>query len=151
MNILELNQKYKNGELTSAQGDKQFRFKIFASLFDNLFENKIVIHDRFTCIAKIERIGLLPDYFSAFVIPQTFIRTGTPSDNRQERVFQRLQQGWDLACKWEYMRIVGTSLCSSPYASWLIWCDPKTVELAEKLLEAGKSMEALKLTFYENE
>ena len=150
MTISEVKGKYTHNELFSPDSNVELRNSIFTSLFENLFENKIVIHDRFTCIATIKHVEILPDLFSAFIIPETFIYTETPSDKRQEIVFERMKQGWEISCKWEYMSIIGNSLCSSAYANWLLWIDPQTVELAEKLTKNGQSSEALKLTLYEN-
>ena len=150
MTIEELKNTYTNGELTSSEGNMQFKHKVLSPLFKNLYENKIVIHDRITCIAELEKIEILPDYFSAFVKPKIFIPTGTPSDRHQEKIFEKMKKGWTAGCKWEYMRIIGTSLCSSPYAAWSIWVDAKKVQRVENLVNDGKYPEALNLTHYEN-
>lgn len=151
MTIKELKDKHSQDELFSKEFDSELRQEIFTRIFQKLFEDKVVIHNRFTCIARIEKIEILPESFSAFIIPETFIRTDTPSDKRQEIVFEKLKRGWEISCKWEYMTILGNSLCSSAYANWLIWVDPQTVELTEKLTKQGQNKEALKLTLYENE
>ena len=151
MTIKELKDKHSQDELFSKEFDSELRQEVFTRIFQKLFEDKVVIHNRFTCIARIEKIEILPDSFSAFIIPETFIRTDTPSDKRQEKVFEKLKRGWEISCKWEYMTILGNSLCSSAYANWLIWVDPQTVELTEKLTKQGQNKEALKLTLYENE
>lgn len=146
MSILELKEQYSHIELFSQNIDFDFRHKIFKSLFDNLFENKVVIHDRFTCIAKIERVEILPDYFTVFVIPQTLIPTGTPSDKRKERAFEKLKRGWEASCRWEHMSFVEDCLCSSPYACWLMWIDSELVRKVDSLVSDNKFDEALNLT-----
>ena len=151
MTMTELNEKYSHDELFSKEFDSELRQEVFTHIFKNLFEDKVVIHNRFTCIARIEKIEILPESFSAFIIPETFIRTDTPSDKRQEKVFEKLKRGWEISCKWEYMSILGNSLCSSAYANWLVWVDPQTVELTEKLTKQGQNKEALIFTLYENE
>lgn len=151
MTIKELKERYSHNELFAKEFDSELRQEVFTRIFHKLFENKVVIHDRVTCIAGIEKIEILPESFSAFIIPETFIRTDTPSDKRQEKVFEKLKRGWEISCKWEYMSILGNSLCSSAYANWLIWVDSQTVELTEKLTKHGQNKEALKLTLYENE
>ena len=151
MNIKEVTKYNTLNNVFSKSTDPAFRQKVFNDVFDNLFEDKVVIHNRFTCIARIEKIEILPESFSAFIIPETFIRTDTPSDKRQEKVFEKLKRGWEISCKWEYMSILGNSLCSTAYANWLIWVDSQTVELTEKLTKQGQNEEALKLTLYENE
>ena len=151
MTIKELKDKHSQDELFSKEFDSELRQEVFTRIFQKLFEDKVVTHNRFTCIARIEKIEILPESFSAFIIPETFIRTDTPSDKRQEIVFEKLKRGWEISCKWEYMTILGNSLCSSAYANWLIWVDPQTVELTEKLTKQGQNKEALKLTLYENE
>lgn len=87
MNILELKEKYSHNELFSVNADSKFRFELFTALFENLHENKVVIHDRFTCIARIEKIEISTDFFTAFIVPLTFIKTGNPSDKRQQKAF----------------------------------------------------------------
>ena len=151
MTINELTKYNSLNNVFSKSTDPVFRQKLFNDVFNNLFESKVVIHDRFTCVAKIDKIEILLESFFAFIVPQTFIRTDTPSDKRQEKVYERLNQGWEISCKWEYMSFLGNSLCSSAYANWLIWADPQTVELTEKLTKQGQNKEALKLTLYEND
>lgn len=150
MTISELKEKYSRNELFSKDTDSNFRIELFKALFETLYENKVVIHDKFTCVARIEKVEISTDFFTAFVVPVTFIKAGTPSDKRQEKAFERLKCGWEISCKWELMEILGTSLCSSAYACWLIWCDPKIVETVEKFTEMEKYSEALKLTYFES-
>lgn len=146
MTILEIKKKYSHSDLFSGNINFDLRHKIFSSLFDNLFESKVVIHDRFTCIAKIERFEILPEYFTVFIVPQTFIPTGTPSDKRMLRAFERLQRGWEASCKWEHMSFADDCLCSSPYACWLMWIDSELVKKVESLVSDNKFDDALNLT-----
>ena len=138
MNISEINQKYTSGDLASCPGDGQFRYEVFSPLFNNLFENKVVYHERFTCIVKLEDIEITPDWFSAKAIPYLLIEKG----NRMDRFFPK--KPWNIFAKWSFLRLINT--CLTPYSSWLMWADP---EIVEKLVLQKNYKEALNLTLYE--
>lgn len=146
MTITELKENYSHGEIFSKDTDFDLRVKIFKPIFDNLFENKVVVHDKFTCIAKIERVEILPDYLNVFLVPQTFIPRGTPSDKRMKRAFEILKSGWEAGCIWELMSFEEDCLCSSPYACWLMWTDPDLVKTVVRLVSENKFEDALNLT-----
>ena len=80
MTIAEIRAKYSNEELFSDNVDFDFRNEIFTAIFDNLYEKKIVYHERFTCIGIVKNVEILPDSFSVFIVPQSLILTGTPYD-----------------------------------------------------------------------
>jgi len=141
MNISELNQKYTAQELTSFPGDNKFRFEIFSPLFQNLFENKVVYHERFTGIVILEEINISPEMFEATATPYLIIEKG----NRLDRFFP--QKAWQFGAKWSSVQLIGNCL-SAMYGGWNIWCDPETVEKVEKLVLGKNYEEALNLTFY---
>jgi len=146
MTIKELREKYSHEEIFSKDTDFDLRLKIFKPIFDNLYENKVVIHNKFTSIAKIERVEIRPDYLNVLLIPQTYIPRGTFSDKRIKRASEILKHGWEVGCIWELMSFEEDCLCSSPYTCWLMWTDPILVKKVESLVSENKFEEALNLT-----
>jgi hypothetical protein len=139
MNITELNKKYVNSELSSTEGDKQFRYEVLSPLFKNIYENKVVYHERVTSIIKLENIELSPDSFNATAIRLSLI------ENEQSHIkFSRSREIWTVGANWAYLRFVGN--CISPYSGWMMWVDPELVEKVEKLVIDKNFDEALNLT-----
>jgi hypothetical protein len=138
MNIKELNAKYTNGELSSQTGDAELRRKEFSPLLFNLYENKVVYHERFTCIVKLEQIKLLPDRFTAIAIPHLLIEKG----NRMDKFYP--DKPWEFGASWKYLQLSGNVL--SPYFSWFMWCDSDLVKQVVELVIEKKFKEALALT-----
>lgn len=112
MNIAEINQKYPNNELASFPGDEELKRELFAPLLNNLFENKIVYHERFTCIGRVDELELLPDMFNAKVTALHLIKKGNKMD------YFMPQHPWTFGASWSYLRLINTSLAG--YGSWLI-------------------------------
>ena len=80
MNISELNKQYTKEELTSFPGDNKFRFEIFSPLFRDLFENKVVYHERFTGLVILEDVNISAELFEATVTPYLKIEKGSRLD-----------------------------------------------------------------------
>ena len=138
MNIKELNAKYINGELSSQTGDAELRFKEFSPLLLNLYENKVVYHERFTCIVKLEQIKLMPDMFTAIAVPILLIEKG----NRMDTFYPK--KPWEIGASWKYLQLSGDVLF--PYSMWLMWSDPDLVKQVEELVIEKNFKEALALT-----
>jgi hypothetical protein len=138
MNIKELNDKYTNGELSNQTGDPELRRKEFSPLLLNLFENKVVYHERFTCIVKLEQIEFFPDMFTAIAIPHLLIEKG----NRMDTFYP--QKPWEISASWEYLQLSGNVLLV--YSLWRMWSDPDLVKQVEEMVIEKKFKEALALT-----
>ena len=138
MTISELRKKYKNGELTSTQGDQEFRYLALSPLFTNLYENKVVYHDRFTSIIRLEDLEISPIQFQATAIRHLLI------DNGAFRRKRLPPEKWEISANWAYLRLAGSSLCV--YSGWVIWTDPELVKQVEQLALEGKFKEALAIT-----
>ena len=138
MNIQELTEQYTNGELSDQAGDPELRRREFSPLFKNLYENKVVYHERFTCIVQLENIELLPDRFSAKAIPHLLIEKG----NRMDAFYPK--KPWGIGANWKYLRLLKSVIC--PYSSWLMWCDPELTKHVEELVLEKRFKEALDLT-----
>ena len=138
MSIKELNVKYINGELSKQHGNSELKRNEFSPLFANLYEHKVVYHERFTCIVKLDQIELLPDRFEAIAIPHLLIEKG----NRMDTLYPK--KPWKFGASWDFLRLDGDVL--SPYSSWLLWIDPFLVKQVEELTLGRKFKQALSLT-----
>jgi hypothetical protein len=136
MNIYELNKNYQK-DLISVEGDKELRYYLLSPLFQNLYENKVVYHERFTCIVQLSKIVLTPELFEAKAERQLIIKTGMYGN-------RPLPEVWTIGANWAYLRLLGDYL--APYSSWLMWTDPGLVEKVEKLIQANNLVEAYNLT-----
>ena len=138
MSIKKLNEMYTNGELSKQIGDPELRRYEFSQLFLNLYDNKVVYHERTTRIIKLDQIKLLPDRFSAIAIPYLLIEKG----NRLDKFYRHIP--FEFGASWKYLTLSGNVL--SPYSSWLMWCDPDLVKQVEVLVLEKKFKDALALT-----
>ncbi len=141
MKITELLANYSSEDLSYFPGDNVLRYEIFSPLLQNLFENKVVYHERFTCIIKIEDLRISPEGFNAKANPYLQIEKKRP-----DRYFP--SKPWSFSAVWSWIVLNGTCL-SAPYANWSIWCDPETVKKTEQLVLEKKYEEALNNTLYE--
>ena len=138
MNIEELNDKYNNGELSSQTGDAERRRNEFSPLFLNLYENKVVYHERFTGIVRLEQIKLLSDGFTAIAVPLKLIE-----ENRLvNKVYPK--KPWEIGASWQHLQLLENALAI--LTLWQMWCDPDLVKQVEELTIEKKFKEALALT-----
>ena len=138
MNIKELNEKYTKGELSKQCGNSKLKRNEFSPLFANLYQNKVVYHERFTCIVKLDHIELLPDRFEAIAIPHLLIEKG----NRMDTLYPK--KPWKFGASWDFLRLEKDVLL--PYSSWLLWIDPDLVKQVEEFTIIRKFKEAKSLT-----
>lgn len=138
MTIAELRKKYTNGELTSTSGDLEFRYLTLSPLFSNLYENKVVYHERVTSIIKLEDIIITPKEFSATAVRLVLIENGRPMYKRTP------QEKWKIGANWAFLSLAGNGL--SLYSGWIMWTDPELVKRVERLVLEEKFKEALDLT-----
>lgn len=141
MNISELNKKYTKDELTSTEGNKQFRFEVLSPLFKNLYENKVIYHERVTSIIKLENIKLTPDLFEATAIR---LKLFEPISNFFKNKPISTKRSWTIGANWAYLTLDKNG-CLHPY-SWLMWVDPELVRKVEKLVNDNNFVEARNLT-----
>jgi hypothetical protein len=138
MNIKELNAKYTNGELSSPTGDAELRRKEFSPLLLNLYENKAVYHERFTCILKLENIKLNADGFTAIAIPHLLIE-----ENKLVNKFYP-RKPWKVGASWRHLQLSENVLII--ITLWQMWCDSDLVKQVEELTIEKKFKEASALT-----
>lgn len=132
--------KYTNGELSSTYLEyKELRYKLFSPLFLNLYENKVIYRERFTCIVKLEDINITPDHVRATANFHLLIDTGSAYRNKP------IPETWTFGAAWQALRFVSnkekTFNYLAAYANWAIWTDPTFVEQAEKFV-LDKNVEA---------
>ncbi len=135
--IKALYSKYSETELSSIPGNTQLRYEIFSPLFENIYQNKVVYKERYSCILTLENIIISPEKFEATATPNLLINGGSSFDK-----YFSLERKWKIAAVWEHIRLIGTHL-STPYANWSIWCDPETVTKVENLILNNQMDEAL--------
>lgn len=132
MTIDELNEKYQK-ELSWTEGDQELRYNLLSPLFKNLYENKVVYHERITCIVQLSDIIISPERFWAKAQRILLISPGT-YENRP------IPEVWNVGAVWAYLTLNGNRL--SAYGSWVIWPDPAFVQKVEKLVQENKLTEA---------
>ncbi|MFZ4705272.1 MAG: hypothetical protein ACOYMF_04615 [Bacteroidales bacterium] len=140
MNISELNKKYTKGELSSTEGDKQLRYEALSPLFKNLYENKVIYHERVTSIIRLENIILTPDLFEATAIR---LKLFEPISKRFDRIAS--SNSWTIGANWAYLTLDKKG-CLHPYSGWLMWIDPELVRKVEKMVNDNNFEEARNLT-----
>jgi len=138
MNIKELNDKYTNAELSSPTGDAELRRREFSPLLLNLNENKVVYHEQFTCLVRLEKIKLLPDGFTAIAVPHLLIE-----ENKSINKFYP-KKPWEIGASWQHLQLLENALAI--LTLWQMWCDPDLVKQVEEMVIEKKFKEALALT-----
>lgn len=140
MTILQLKENYSSHDLSYYPGDRQLRYKLFAPLFINLHENKLVYRERFIGIIKVEDVVITPERFQATAVPYLLIER----NNRFDKFFFRKPK-WTFCATWDHMRLIDNSI-NVPYANWTVWCEPELVKEVEQLTIEKNYREAVKRT-----
>lgn len=141
MTIAEIKAKYPEDALFTVGADKELRKSVMGSLFDNLYENKIIYRDKVAFIAEVESFELSEEYFSVELKLLQHIRGDSVRDYNYAANFE-VNKIVRIKCRWETVKFKGNSLCSSGYNSWFIVFEPNVVEKVEKLLLGENSFEA---------
>ncbi len=125
-------------------------YQKYAPLFENLYENKIVYHERFTYIVRLEDIVITEAYFKAKAIKEKVILTAFQKErcqklNTLEDVRNSPRQ-WTFKGTWADAMITENPLCiGQAYVNFSIWLAPDLVQSIEKLAECGDDEGALKI------
>ena len=136
MTISELRERYKD-ELSSNPGDRALRYQLFAPFFENLFENKVVYHERFACLARLEDIEITPERIRATAVPLQSLYTGP--------LFPMPNRSWSFGSCWEGIQL-GVGYFSVPYAGWTVWPEPARIKAVIEALKTGDLLFAQELT-----
>lgn len=143
MTIEQLRAKYTEKDLSNFLGDKALRYAMFAPLFENLFEQKVIYHEKIMGIVKLKDVIITPDSFTATAVPHLCINRRNDFDD----LFFQLED-WTFSAGWDWMLMSDDGSIGVPYAGWTIWTDPILVERVERLCEEKKYDEAFKLFLY---
>lgn len=134
MTIEELKLKYSWEELSSMPFDTKFRYEIFSPFLKNLYENKMVYHERIMGIIKVEVMEITSERFQAKAIPYLLLE--------RDYIYEGMTLGfdkyffkngsWHFGARWSHVRLLGSGL--GTYGMWKIWCDPLIVKQTEELI-----------------
>lgn len=141
MTIEELRRDYSEEELSYFPGDGELRYRLFAPLFADLHENKVVYRERFVAVVRLENIKITPEFFEATAAP--LINIEFSGDWKPEPP----AEPWTFGGVWSALCLLGSGI-SAPYAGWTIWPEPKLVPEVERLAQNGEFERALELTAY---
>ncbi len=141
MTIAEIKAKYPADTLFKVDADKDLRKRIIGSLFDNLYENKLIYREKVALIAEVESFELSDEFFSVSLKLLHHIRGDSVRDYMYVASFKS-NKIVRVKCKWENMGFKENSLCSSGYNSWFIVFDAELVEKIEKLIFDGETIKA---------
>ncbi len=139
MTIDELKRNYSEYEMSHFPGDNDLRYRLYAPLFEDLFEGKIVYRERFVCVVRLENIEITSERFTATAVPLVHIEFS--GDWRPEPP----PEPWEFGAAWKAMCLWNNGI-SAPYVSWTIWTEPETVREAERHAREREFERALELT-----
>ncbi len=137
MTTKELNEKF-GSTLWQVQENEALKKEIFSNLINNLYDNKVIYHERNTVIAHIETIVIDTNGFSIKIDrAKTFMEI-------LPRMTSRMEQGFDFGASWSFLRY--NNGCFSPYSGWGgLWTDPDFVKKTIELVDEGRCEEASEL------
>ena len=141
MNFNDLRKQYTEDELSYFPGKKRLRYTMFAPFFQNLFDNKVIYHERFIVIARLKDIEITPKGFGAKAIPLLSIKQIEPP-------YDVLDEPWHFGGPWDWMRLIGNAI-NMPYAGWTIWPEYDRVKKVEEAVIKNDFKTALSLTLRE--
>lgn len=117
-------------------------YERYSLKFNNLYDNKVIYHERFSCIIKLENLIINKDRFEATAIPFLQIINGS---KRLDKAYPN--KSWEFGGIWKMIKKEKSCLYS-PYGGWSIWFESELVKNVENLVLEGNYIEALKLTLY---
>lgn len=141
MTIAKLLEKYTKGELTSQVGEQKLRFEAFSPLFNNLYDNKVIYHERITSLLRLENIIITDEGFNA--IAKRIKLLVEPTNNVQRIIASK--SSWTVGASWGWLCLDESGYLKT-YSGWKIWADPELVKKVEELANNNNFEEALNLT-----
>lgn len=111
-------------------------YKKYGHYFNNLYDNKIIYHERYTMIVRLEDLEVTEDYFKATAIRERFIME---NPIRRERVMNsNLFSKWTFRGSWQDATYSENPFrIGQPYATFVVWTEPEVVKYIEQLVEKG--------------
>jgi hypothetical protein len=144
MTFADLRSQYSEHDLSHSPSNHELKYRIFAPVLNNLFEDKVVYDERFLCIVRLENVEITPERFSALAVP------GLSLTNDHFLNPQPPSEPWAFGAAWGYLRLLNNSL-NVPYGGWSIWPEYDRVKRVEHLVKEGSLQDAWLLTCNEPE
>ena len=133
MTTKELLEKYPDGEFNKFPGDREFRYKVFAPLFENLYESKLIYHENGKhFLIRVDDIEITPDGFSATAAAIKFLFT-----NREMPDLTKWEK-WIFGKSWQYMTLGDWLSFHTPYANHTIFLDKELIKQIEELIHENR-------------
>lgn len=108
-------------------------YKKYGHYFNNLYENKVIYHERVTMIVRLEDLEVNEEYFKATAIRERFIIENPI--RREKFKNSKFFKQWTFKGCWQYATYSENPFCiGKPYASFKIWTEPALVKHVEKLV-----------------
>ena len=133
MTIKQLREEYTHDELCCFPGNRELRYKAFAPLLENLYESKIIYHERGVgWLIRMENLEITPTRFSATAVPICVIY------NRRNLGGFSLMKKWNFFAAWDYLLLCDDDSFIVPYASYSIRVEADIIKRVEKLISENK-------------
>jgi hypothetical protein len=142
----ELQEKYTKKELSYVPGDLELRYKAFAPLFENLYDNKMIYHEHgIGWLIGVKNIEVTSKRFSAMAVA---IRMLYDRRIRKSGTYQKLQE-WKFSASWDWMQLCDDNAFYVPYVSFRIWIKEDIIKRVEKLIAENKLEEIYNVVWEE--
>jgi|GEM_PF-5029072 hypothetical protein len=108
--------------------DTVLNYREFANIFDNLYENKIIYHYRFTAICMIDKFTITPERFLVKVHPHLIVRN---------KAYGVRTGRWRIPDKWSFGSVWWVvNEFNGKYGGYgyLFWTNPDLVRRVETLV-----------------
>jgi hypothetical protein len=141
----ELKAKYPDGDFGHFPGNNEFRHKAFAPLFENLYENKMIYHERGVGrLIQVKDLEITPEKFRATAFPLCIIY-----DNYQRGGAYRELEEWKFGATWDWMMFGDGTSFHVPYANFTIWLEEECIKRVEKLIAENRLDETYNVVWEE--
>ncbi len=139
MTLKEIDEKYGN-TLSAIPENGQLKRELFSPILSNLYENKVIYHERNTIIAEIDRVVF--DHHGMHF----FTKSAVTFNECFPRMTPHLEKPFRFMSSWSFLRYSEGSF--SPYSGWILWPDPGLVRQTIELVKEGRWKEACELTIF---
>jgi hypothetical protein len=141
----DLREKYPDGDFTRFPGDQGFRYKAFAPLFENLYENNMLYHEHAVgWLIQVEELEITPEKFEATACPLCIIY-----DNHRRGGTYRELKKWKFGARWDWMMFGYGVSFHVPYAAFTIFLEEERIKRIEKLVAENRLDETYNVVWEE--
>jgi hypothetical protein len=145
MTTQEFRKQYPNGDFEHFPGDKEFRYKAIAPLFERLHENKLIYHEHaIGYLIQVEDLVITPEGFEATACPLCIIY-----DNWRKGGCHKELRKWKFSSVWDWM-LLGEGLSFHVlYANYTVFFDENRIRRVEQLITENHLEEAYNVVWEE--